>query len=85
MESILSDMYRSLFNLYWFIRYYKRNKSARRRYYRYVAKERMRLIKLGVDTEEIRLLCRHLSNPLNQLIERRLIAHRKKLEIQNRI
>ncbi|MBY0473699.1 MAG: hypothetical protein K2Q13_01405 [Nitrosomonas sp.] len=48
-------------NLYWQIRY-TRIKSVKRKYYRYIAKEKKCLIESGVDVEELRLLCRHLSN-----------------------
>jgi len=63
-------------NLYWHIRY-TRNKSVKRRYYRYVADEKKRLIETGVDVEELRLYCRALSGRLNVHAERRLEAYRK--------
>ncbi|SFF12856.1 hypothetical protein SAMN05428977_105324 [Nitrosomonas sp. Nm166] len=69
-----------LYSLYWFIRYYRRNRPVKRRYYRYVAKEKKRLIALGADAEEIRLLCRHLANPRNERTEARLEAYRKTLK-----
>ena len=40
-----------LHNLYWFIRYH-RKKNIKRRYYRYVAAEKKRLLEAGVDSEE---------------------------------
>lgn len=65
-----------LYNLYWYIRV-MRNKSIKRRYYRYAAVEKKCLIKSGVDAEELRLLCRALSNRWNVHAERRLEAYRK--------
>ncbi len=64
-------MFSKLNNLYWFIRY-TRIKSVEIKYYRDVAKEKKRLIESGVDVEEIRLLCRHLSNLRNERAENRL-------------
>ena len=69
-------MLKKLNNLYWHIRY-TRNKSVKRKYYRYVLKEKKRLIESGVDAEEVRLLCRALSNRLNSHAERRLERYRK--------
>ncbi len=68
-------MFSKLNNLYWQIRY-TRNKSVKRRYYRYVAVEKKRLVESGVHVEEVRLLCRHLSNLKNVYSERRLQAFR---------
>lgn len=69
-------------NLYWHIRY-TRNKSVKRKYYRYVFKEKKRLIESGVDVEELRLLCRALSNRLNSHAERRLERYRKDHFVSN--
>jgi hypothetical protein len=69
-------VFSKLNNLYWQIRY-TRNKSVKRRYYRYVAVEKKRLIDSGVDLEELRLYCRALSGRLNLYAERRLEAYRK--------
>lgn len=71
----MSD-FSKLHNIYWRIRYYRRNASAKRRYYRYAAAEKKRLIESGVNVEEIRLLCRHLSNLRNGRAERRLQVFR---------
>lgn len=71
----MSD-FSTLQNIYWRIRYYRRNASAKRRYYRYAAAEKKRLIESGVNVEEIRLLCRHLSNLRNAYAERRLQVFR---------
>ena len=70
-------MFGKLYNLYWYIRYYSRNKTKKRKYYRYVAKVKKRLIESGADTEEVRLLCRMLSNRRNMHAERRLERYRK--------
>ena len=67
-------MFSKLNNLYWFIRY-TRNKSVKRRYYRYVAAEKKRLINSGVDFEYLRLYCRALSNRHNEHAERRLQSY----------
>jgi len=61
-------MFSKLNNLYWFIRY-TRNNSVKRKYYRYVEKEKKRLIELGVDKECLRLHCRSLSNSRNMHAE----------------
>ena len=68
-----------LYNFYWQIRY-TRNRTVKRKYYRYAAAEKKRLIESGVDVEEIRLLCRHLSNLKNEQAEIRLEAYRKTLK-----
>lgn len=72
-------MFSTLNNLYWFIRY-TRSKSVKRKYYRLVTKEKKRLLEAGVDKEELRLLCRHLSNLKNEQAENRLEAYRKTLK-----
>lgn len=61
----------TLCNLYWQLRYKRSwDTSARRRFYRYIEKEKRRLIEeVGVDAEELRLLCRHLANPQNKHAE----------------
>jgi len=73
-------MFSKLNNLYWQIRY-TRIRSVKRKYYRYVAKEKKRLIESGVDEEELRLLCRYLSNLRNERAGDRLEAYRKTLKI----
>lgn len=56
----------TLANLYWMLRYHRgRSSAARRRYYRYIEAEKNRLFSAGFDREEIRLLCRYLSDPRN--------------------
>lgn len=69
-----------LHNLYWFIRY-TRIRSVKRKYYRRVAKEKKRLLEAGIDKEELRLLCRFLSNLRNERAENRLISYRKTRQI----
>lgn len=74
----MSD-FSKLMNLYWFIRFHRRNKSTKRRYYRYVAAEKKRLLEAGVDPEELRLLCRSLSTRWNIHAEKRLKTYRAKM------
>lgn len=45
--------------------------AARRKYYRRIAKEKRQLVEAGVDQEEVRLLCRYLSNLDNRNAEMR--------------
>lgn len=71
-------MFSKLNNLYWQIRY-TRNKSIKRRYYRYAALEKKRLIDSGVDPEELRLFCRTLAKQHCEHAERRLEAYRLKV------
>lgn len=70
------NMFTKLNKFYWRIRY-TRNKSEKRKYYRYVLKEKKRLIESGVDMEYLRLYCRALSSRLNSPAERRLERYRK--------
>ena len=49
-----------LTSLYWHIRVEGRDKAKRRKYYRYVAKEKLRLAELGIDQELIEAVCRYL-------------------------
>lgn len=67
-----------LMNLYWHLRY-TRNKSTKRNHYRYIAKEKKRLLEAGADAEELRLFCRSLASQWNIHAERRLIAYRKQI------
>lgn len=71
-------MFTKLNNLYWHIRY-TRNKSIKRKYYRYVFKEKKRLIGSGVDKEELLLLCRSLAKRHCEHAERLLITYRSKV------
>ena len=72
-------MFSKLHNIYWFIRI-TRDRTKKRKYYRQASKEKKRLLEAGVDKEEIRLLCRHLSNLRNAHAEKRLEDYRSKLE-----
>lgn len=63
-------------NFYWHIRY-TRNTVTKRRYYRYVLKEKKRLIKSGVDVEYLRLLCRTLSKQHCEHAEKRFESYRE--------
>lgn len=69
-------MFSKLNNLFWQIRY-TRNKSFNRKYYRYVAAEKKRLIESGVDMEYMRIYCRALSSRQNQHAESRWIVTEK--------
>lgn len=51
-----------LVNYYYRIRVEGRDKVKRRRYYRYVAKEKLRLAEIGVDQTLIIAVCRYLVN-----------------------
>lgn len=65
-----------LANLYWMLRYKRdRDQAARRRYYRYIEAEKNRLFSAGFDREEIRLLCRYLSNPHSKHAERAFLGY----------
>lgn len=55
---------------YWHLRYARGFNSARiRKEYRRIEAEKKRLHDLGVDSELVRLLCRHLANLKNQKAE----------------
>ncbi|WP_153111060.1 hypothetical protein [Propionivibrio limicola] len=77
----MPDWSGDLRNLYWFLRYRRSWDSAGvRRYYRKIGKEKRRLLdEVGVDQEELRLLCRFLANPRNRRAEERWLAYRKLL------
>lgn len=65
-----------LANLYWMLRYHRgRSSAARRRYYRRIREEKNRLFSAGFDREEIRLLCRYLSDPANKHAESAFLAY----------
>lgn len=78
---ICLTLFAPLHNLYWSLRFNRISLSARRRFYRQILVEKKRLIDLGVDMEEVRLLCRSLSNPRNERAEQRLEFYRKQLKI----
>lgn len=58
----LPDWSENLKSYYWRIRVEGRNKVKRRRYYRYVTKEKLRLAEIGVDQALINAVCRYLVN-----------------------
>lgn len=71
-------IFTKLRNIYWQIRY-SRNKNRKRKYYRYAADEKKRLIASGVDPEELRLLCRALVKQHCEHAERHLKTYRSKV------
>lgn len=50
----------TLNNYYWRIRVEGRNKSLRRKYYRLVRIEKLRLLELGVPLAQINVVCKYL-------------------------
>lgn len=72
----------NLRSFYWHIRY-TRCKVVKRRYYRYVLKEKKRLIQSGVDKEYLRLYCRTLAFKNNEHAERRLLFYKEQNCITN--
>jgi hypothetical protein len=57
----LPDWASNLTNYYWFIRVEGRDKSKRRRYYRYIRKEKLRLVEqLHIEEETLDALCKYL-------------------------
>jgi len=71
----LPDWANLLKNYYWRIRVEGRDKVKKRRYYRYVTKEKLRLAETGIDQQLINAVCRYLSsfnvisaNKLRQLL-----------------
>lgn len=69
-------------NHYWHLRLARGFDAARiRRQYRLIEKEKKRLQDAGVDSELVRLLCRHMVNMRNQEAEQRFWnAHFKSLQ-----
>lgn len=51
-----------LANYYVVLRVEGRNKTLRRRYYRLVEREKLRLAVLGIDQHQIKAACRYLSS-----------------------
>jgi len=45
--------------LYWVIRVERHSRVKRRRYYRYVLKEKLRLVEMGYDQELVNAICRY--------------------------
>lgn len=71
-------MFFELRHLYWRLRFVRRiSEAARRKAYRKIEGEKKRLLLAGVDAEELRLVCRFLSNPANEKALGRLEAYRR--------
>jgi len=69
-------------NYYFFIRSTrgvenKFKRAKRRRYYRYIASERRRIIEQGIDAEIVRLYCRWLANTRNEYTRKRFEGYHK--------
>ena len=85
MFYIMPDWSSRLANLYYFLRCYgHRNQARRRKLYRQIAIEKKSLLEAGVDSEEVRLLCRHLANLSNRHASRRLIGYSAQLRLELR-
>lgn len=70
-------------NLYWHLRDVRLYDLARRRkYYRYIRKERDCLLQKGINHELLRLFCRHLSNPTCRFAASRLAAFERQMHMQ---
>jgi len=80
---VLPEWAGQLRNYYWVVRVESRDKSKRRRYYRYIAKEKLRLVEAGVDFNLIRAVCRYLCG-FNSAAEKRLaeITNFKEKQLQ---
>lgn len=66
---------RTLANLYWRLRAVRKyNQAARRKWYRYIRRERDYLEQQGVDSELVRLACRYLNRPQEGNALDRLLA-----------
>ena len=58
----IPDWAGTLKEYYWMIRVQGRDKNKRRRYYRYIAKEKLRLAQCNINQEIIKAVCRYLSD-----------------------
>ncbi|MEI7842761.1 MAG: hypothetical protein WCI39_06995 [Gallionellaceae bacterium] len=68
-------------NHYWHLRFARCFHEARRRKeYRRIQDEKKRLQFEGVDSEAVRLMCRHLVNLKNDRAEKRLVEYLKTLQ-----
>lgn len=65
----------NLKNYYWYIRVEARDKAKRRRYYRLIYKEKLRLAELGVNQQYIEATCRYLSRLDNKTGLKMIDAH----------
>lgn len=61
-------------HLYWVIRVEGRIEAKRRRYYRKVEKEKLRLAELGISQTKIAAVCRYLCNFKNSNKLREVLA-----------
>lgn len=59
-EVDLPDWSLNLRGYYWKIRVEGRNKSMRRKYYRYVRAEKLRLVEAGICLRQINAVCKYL-------------------------
>lgn len=76
------DWSKTICNHYWHLRYARGYDGARiRKEYRRIEQEKKRLQEAGVDSELIRLLCRHMVNLQNKQAEKRWwTAHLESLQ-----
>lgn len=51
----------NLSNYYYRVRVEGRNKALRRKYYRYIKIERLRLVELGIDVYVVNAVCKYLA------------------------
>jgi hypothetical protein len=70
----LPEWANDLRNLYWVIRVEGRIEAKRRRYYRKVEKEKLRLAELGIPQTKIAAVCRYLCNFKNANTLREVLA-----------
>jgi hypothetical protein len=70
----LPEWSESLRHLYWIIRVEGRIEAKRRRYYRKVEKEKLRLAESGVSQIKIAAVCRYLCNFKNANTLRKVLA-----------
>jgi len=57
------------------------DQAGRRKIYRKIAQEKRQLLEAGVDQEEVRLLCRYLSNTANRHAEMRWRSYAAQLKL----
>lgn len=70
----LPDWTENLRHIYWVLRCEARMQAKRRRYYRMVEKEKLRLAELGISQTKIAAVCRYLSNFKNANTLRNTLA-----------
>lgn len=58
-EIDLPDWSTKLRHFYWVIRVERHSRVKRRRYYRYVFKEKLRLVEMGYEQELVNAVCRY--------------------------